>query len=62
MVPTIIWRGLIVFASLKKSENCGSCVTEVTLLLRVHAQVQMEARGQAVRFMEWLWESDLLCS
>lgn len=30
MVPTIIWRGLIVFASLKKSENCGSCVTEVT--------------------------------
>lgn len=54
MVPTIIWRRLIVFASLKKSENCGSCVIEVTLLLRVRAQAQMEAREQVVRFMECL--------
>lgn len=54
MVPTIIWRRLIVFASLKKSENCGSCVIEVTSLLRVRAQAQMEAREQVVRFMECL--------
>lgn len=44
----------IILASLKKSENCGRGIIEVTLLFHVYTQVQIEARRQAVTFIESL--------
>lgn len=40
----------IISGFLKKSEDCSSGMIEVASWFRVHAQVQAEARGQAVSY------------